>query len=262
MKKRTHAKARRKQDLAAALSDRNTRTEAIAQIKKLGYEAEEFLPYLLTTLEEWLASNSGNSGESHHYAWQAGSDAVEKMEDAEFYRSLIITLGQSGSRVEKAISALIRALDHENAIIRGAAASALARVGLPAGAAIPALLRVLSEDTGEYVRQIAARALSAIDPEDRRIIQPLADALKDKSPGVRRYAAEALGNTRPAPETAMRLAGALTDSSPGVLISVAKSLGKFGRTALVAAPALEKASVTTFVSVREAAVSALHRIGA
>jgi HEAT repeat protein len=251
MKKRANVQARRKQDLVAALSDRNARTEAIARIKKLGYESEEFLPYLVTILEEWLAGDP----------WKAGADAVEKMENAEFYRSVIITLGQSGSRAEKAIHVLIKALSHENGIIRGAAAGALARVGLPAREAIPALLKVLSEDTGEYVRQIAARALSAIDPDDRSIIQPLADALKDKSPGVRRYAAEALGNTRPAPETALRLAGVLTDSSPGVLISAAKSLGKFGRTALVAAPALEKASVTTFVSVREAAVSALNRIG-
>jgi hypothetical protein len=223
----------------------------------MGSAGVEFLPPLIKALEDSAAQGRLILARS---PVDATSTDMDGFVEAEFRRDVIIALGEIGSGTQKAIRALIAALEDSDANVRTAAAGALGRMGLAANIAIPALLRLLG-DSRHFVREIATRALARIDATDPRIILPLTEALKDSSPGVRTSAAEALGNVRPTEDIAAMLAGVLQDTSPGVRIAAAKSLSKFGVAAKVAVPALTKAMESRYDAVRKAVTAALERIG-
>jgi HEAT repeat protein len=130
-------------------------------------------------------------------------------------------------RGEKAVSALILALDDPEPENRRAVAAALASIGARAKEAIPALVHSATEDEDEGVQETAGKALGIVardHPEkvdeililldsptdseklaairaaawlnDRRALSPLVVALKHTNPKVREEAAEALGDLR------------------------------------------------------------------
>jgi HEAT repeat protein len=126
----------------------------------------------------------------------------------------------------------IAALGAPDPIVRARAASCLAAMGDRAEAAVPALLKALTDttptdpvgchDTLSSPGLEAARALSAIGATTAT--SPLLEALRSASSGVRRNAARALGGLRDARATEPLIA-ALRDKDPLVRQEAARALG-------------------------------------
>jgi len=186
---------------------------------------------------------------------------------------LIRSLGDDDDRVrdaasgalarlgKKAVPNLVRALQNGNPIFLQAVVDTLGRTGPPA---VPELSTTLLEDhTPDIARGYAAMALAQIADRDDSVIETLTRALDDKSPSVRRSAAESLGHAGglAKPATA-KLIEASIDSRETVLVR------EFAISALAKIapgdPAVERALVHAISDsdprVYEAAVNALSRI--
>ena len=90
--------------------------------------------------------------------------------------------------------ALIQVLADEDGRVRGAAISALGRIG-PDAAAV--LLEALQKDKTACIRAAAAAALPAIPDRAPATVPALIAAMKDADPGVRAAAALALKRIDP-----------------------------------------------------------------
>jgi HEAT repeat protein len=191
------------------------------------------------------------------------------------------------------VPALIGALGHEDARVRIDSADDLGLIGPAAADAVPALCKVMENDTDQLARLAAAKAIAAIDPKNDTAIATLVEALKDKTGKVRRRAAQSLGDLGPRAKSAVgTLINATKDSDPTVgwaavdalgqinsdpestvpaLVDALEnattrgaavdSLGQFGQYAQSAIPALEHVLKGDDVTVRWAAATALVRIG-
>lgn len=130
----------------------------------------------------------------------------------------------------------IAALGAADPVVRARAASCLAAIGGRAEAAVPALLKALTDttpidpvachDRPSSPGFEAARALSAIGAT--AATPPLLQALRSASAGVRRNAARALGGLRDARATEPLIA-ALRDEDPLVRQEAARALGRLQR---------------------------------
>ena len=118
------------------------------------------------------------------------------------------SLGNLGTRAGSAVPALVAALDRPDT--EATVISALARVGPAAYGAIPALVAALRGDDADQ-RWRAARTLGRIGPGARAATPDLITALGDPDDGVRRHAARALGRVAtadgPAPFALQRATG-------------------------------------------------------
>ncbi len=94
---------------------------------------------------------------------------------------------------EPAVGPLSLALANASYSVRLVAAGALARMGPPARAAIPALTNCLRDDFGD-VQAGAARALGRIGVVSPEIVRALLEASGDPEPDVRAYALGAVIN--------------------------------------------------------------------
>ncbi len=134
-------------------------------------------------------------------------------------------VSQNGSSppVAPAVRRCIENLESPNPRQRSQAAAELGEGH--AVEAVPALIRVLTEDINTYVRTAAAEALGHIG--DPQAIFPLMDALRDSSSFVRRAAAIALGQLE-AKEAQAALIQALDDPNLYVRRAAINAIGKLG----------------------------------
>ena len=95
-------------------------------------------------------------------------------------------LGQIGDEAEAAVPALLDALRGEDMFLRAGVTGALIKIGYPA---VPGLTAALFDDSNA-VKRAACKALGKIG--STRAAPALQNALRDKNPGVRKLAAEAL----------------------------------------------------------------------
>ncbi len=102
------------------------------------------------------------------------------------------TLGDLGPVARSAAPALIEAMDHPDARVRRAAATALARIDAEPELAIPALLAGLN-DEDKWVRAGSAAALGALGPEAKSSVPALTQVLTDEAPLVQIKAATSIG---------------------------------------------------------------------
>lgn len=136
------------------------------------------------------------------------------------------------------IAANIQLLSLDAAAIRWTAAGSLARAGVAARAALPAL-KLLLEDTNPQVRQSAVCAIGRIEakPEGAArfeqspwTVPALSAALADPELSVRAAAATALGGIGPAAKKSVPLLlRAMKDPNFGVRAAAAEALGKIGQ---------------------------------
>lgn len=153
-----------------------------------------------------------------------------------------------------ATPALVVALSDEDAGVRASAARALGL--MRAQDAAKELGRLLAEDPDSQVRQSAAVALGFLG--DPASAEGLAKALKDKDPGTRFSACQALSSVR-SPLAVPALIEALNaDPSPSFRKAAAHALGEAGDPA--AAPALRPLLKDKDVSVQVAGVQALGKL--
>jgi HEAT repeat protein len=157
------------------------------------------------------------------------------------------------------LSALVRAADTGNTVIRKACLDALGKIGPDAAEAVPTLVAALN-DPEDNVRQSAAEALGMIGPNAAPAVPALVAALNDPEDNVRQSAASALGKIGPnaAPAVAT-LVAALNDPDGKVALSAASALGKIGSDTAEAVPALVAA--LNHPSARWTAAPALARFG-
>jgi len=185
--------------------------------------------------------------------------------------------------------ALIERLTDDNSEVRKDAAEQLAALGPKARAAVPALIRGLSDDLDDYVRwsmlealadigPAAADAIDAIFPllgdEDlmeeaaaslARIggngVKKLGEALGDPDAEIRRVAARALAECGTGARAAMpALLGALQDRDDHTRLAATETLGQTGREIAAVAPALLTTLRDDHPSVRAAAASGLDKL--
>ena len=122
---------------------------------------------------------------------------------------------------------LVKQLGDNDPDRRAAAAEALARMGLAAHEALPALTRAL-QDSDERVRISAARAVAQFGPLAADAVSGLLKLLKDRATPVRRQAAEALVTLgSDAKGTAAALTDALKDEDGVVRAHAAFALNWF-----------------------------------
>ncbi|HEX7896905.1 MAG TPA: HEAT repeat domain-containing protein [Planctomycetota bacterium] len=158
-------------------------------------------------------------------------------------------VGPNGG-TEADVPALLPALEGP---ARADAAEELSRIGPPAKAAVPALVKLL-KDKDVDVRLAAASALAAIEPGNAAILPAVVAELKGEQ---RKTAAEVLGDLG-APGVPA-LIDALKDADAGVRWSAAESLGRIGVAAKAAVPALTAALDDK--EVRSIAADALAAMG-
>jgi len=158
------------------------------------------------------------------------------------------------------VPALAKALKHEDASVRIEAAGDLGLIGVPAAAAVPALLRLSEKDPDPLARVAAAKAVALIDPKNEAAVPRLVAALKDKAGAVRKRAAVSLGDLGPGAKAAVPdLVKAAQDADPAVGWASIDALGQIGPDADAAVPALIEALKET--GTRGAAADALGQIG-
>jgi HEAT repeat protein len=105
-------------------------------------------------------------------------------------------LDESGRYDDQTTSQWIEALDSKDAKVRYKAIFALGAIGNKAGEAVPALAKILAQDTDAEARHQAALALTKMAPASSAAVTELAQALSDKVLYVRMNAAIALFNLR------------------------------------------------------------------
>jgi HEAT repeat protein len=108
-------------------------------------------------------------------------------EDSDFRFWVVTALSSIGSEAQAAIPPLIELLHDPVFGIRQAVADSLIRIDPEANGVVPALVETLDKDENEFVREEVIRALGQIaTPQSLRA---LVNALVDRNPDVRRYAA-------------------------------------------------------------------------
>lgn len=163
-------------------------------------------------------------------------------------------VGPNGG-TEADVPGLLEALVRSEGARRADAAEELGRIGPPAKAAVPELVKSL-QDRDADVRLAAAGALASIDPGNPAILPALEGELK-AGPDQRKSTAEILGDLGAVGVPG--LSGALKDPDAGVRWAAAESLGRIGPAAKSAVPAL--AAALEDKEIRSIVADALAGIG-
>jgi HEAT repeat protein len=119
--------------------------------------------------------------------------------DVEAIRA-VARFGPRGSDGAPSLRALFT---HEDPTVRWQAVRAIGKIGEPALAAMPELIRLTASDPDPLVREHAAEALGDIGPAAAEGIPALVKALHDPIARVRRDAVRALGQMGPAAKGAL-----------------------------------------------------------
>jgi HEAT repeat protein len=102
-----------------------------------------------------------------------------------------------------AVPRLIAMLKHDDSAVRWQAARTLGKIGEPALASLPELMRLTTGDPQPQVREHAAEAMGDIGPAAAAGIPALVAAMHDPNARVRRDAVRALGDMGPAAKAAL-----------------------------------------------------------
>jgi HEAT repeat protein len=147
--------------------------------------------------------------ELYSQLWMLGNDALPALSsglvdpDVRLRRNVALVLNViaggwfdrswSGINIRPCLPALMKALDDNDAYVRGWSAQAIGSIGPDAAEAVPALIAMLrNQDVG--LRNSAAIALRGIGPEAKSALPALREALSDPNEQVRRFAARAIEN--------------------------------------------------------------------
>jgi len=165
--------------------------------------------------------------------------------------TVLVTIGKIGN--DKAVDALIKALDDSDDFVRRNAVDALRNISNDK--AVEALIKAL-DDSDDFVRRNAVDALRNISND--KAIDALIKALDDSDYSVRHNAVDALRNISN-DKAVEALIKALDHSSDAIRNDAAEALGKIGNDKAI--DALIKALDDSDYSVTRNAVEALGKIG-
>lgn len=170
-----------------------------------------------------------------------------------------LALGGIGKQIgEPGVQDLVGALKDRSHIVRGAAATALGRLGDAARPAVPHLKAALDENRIDS-RVAAVEALWKITGDADDVVARLtAEVAGEDEP---EKAADLLAQFGPAAKPAIpKLIESLESENPFIRMNVASGLGRLGPLATDAIPALKKLKNDPNPFVRQAAEQAIERI--
>jgi HEAT repeat protein len=184
-------------------------------------------------------------------------DALQS-ENARTRAYAAFALGRIDAEVARSAPLLIGLLRDADEAVRDRATTALAGLG---EAAVPYLVRALSDAAEWRARAHAALALGQMTPPSGDAVRSLTAALEDQHPTVRQIACWSLGKVGKAAASAVKNVTALLRSSDIVLRRTAAwTLGNIGPAALSAEPAIEALLGDPEPTVREEADEALQKL--
>lgn len=267
--------------LMAIVADRDapwfSRRQAALTLGRIGRPAADAVPLLLAVMEEdgqgddaprlWAVKALALFGPVAKPAvprliellWNEDRPVTERLAPLE-------ALSQIGTAHPDVVPTLIEVLSYRPraaarvseraaAEFRELAADAIAYLGPPAGAAVPALIRATRDDV-ERVRRKAVSALGSMGQTAEIAIPAVVELMVfDESPAVRDAAATALAGIGPAALPVLQ--HLLNDEDPEVRWRAADAVGKLGADARGAAPALRQLLRDDNSNVRMHAVEAL-----
>lgn len=162
---------------------------------------------------------------------------------------------------KRSVAELNQALSSSEWQEREKAAIAIAKIGVEAKAAIPALMERLDDEEWQ-VRKAATDALANLEPKAKSIVPALTAMLKDEEWQVRKSAAYALIAIGTGLKPAIpNLIEAINDEEWQVRKPAILALGMIGPDAREAVPALKKRLNDPEHQVQSAAIKALRKIG-
>lgn len=248
--------------------DPMSRHAAAWTLGKMGNQAKPAIPALLAALRDPDPSVRFQVSSSLKKIGP-GADAVVPLAmalrtgDADSRAGVAEVLGQMGSEASAAVPDLIGVLDDPSERLRGAAGSALRRIGPTSAGLIPSLKKQLRDEDPE-TRLRAVSAAATIGPAVSRTLVPeLISALEDPDRRIRSTAIESLRElARDTGEAVPALALRIRDEDAMVRIVAAGALGEACRKAGAVVPALVGAVKDPEPSVRWTAINALENCGA
>lgn len=214
---------------------------------------------------------------------------IERLKDPELEGFILEALSKIGKEAEKAVPSLVGLMKSGSTATRLGAIQALGNVA-PAGdeSVLPVLYNALKE-RGRDMRATALQALVKVENNEDKLLQVIADGLKDQSALQRRLAAQsakrfgergeilvpslfkmldidternaALNALRSIPvRDVQRLVSVLTHKDPNVRIFACNALGKLGADARETLPELDKLATGGPDNVQAAARKAIQAI--
>ncbi|MCP4652057.1 MAG: hypothetical protein GY858_01555 [Candidatus Omnitrophica bacterium] len=182
-------------------------------------------------------------------AKKAVPDLIERLADQKAKVRMVSSwaLGQIGSVSDEVMLLLISTLEDSNHDTREGSAWALSYIGPAAEPALVQLRKLAKNDSKDFVRTAAQKAIEKIENSledvsiDQAMIDGLIETLNNPDPVVRAKSAKILGDIGPAAKKATSaLIIALEDSDELVRANSARALGEFGIAAWAALPMLGK----------------------
>ncbi len=241
--------------LISFLKSRETQSDAVKALGKIGKDAQKAIPYLVAILG--VSHNAKFTlAEIGEAAVPALSRALKsKSEDVQV--AAAIALGEIGKEAKASVPALIAALKDPDWQVRSYAAEALGEIGKEARASVPLLIALLKEDETRDVRWKAAAALGKIGAEPQKAVPALIAALKEDG-SVNNYATWSLGSFGKAAVPA--LIGVLKAKNEEIRSRAIFALVLIGKDAEAAAPDLLFALKNKNPQIRARAAVALAQI--
>jgi hypothetical protein len=184
-----------------------TRAEATAAVQHLGTNAIPTLLHLLSTRDFPLATRLMQMAQRQHFihisytsSWECANEASSGLTDL---------ADNWGLEVPQLVPQLMQLFEkHPNTVSRQVVPVLLGRIGPPAKAAVPMLLRATT-DPDDYVRNNAVYALGQIHAQPALTVPALIKSLDDSADFTRMNAARALASfsqdARPAVPALLRL---------------------------------------------------------
>jgi HEAT repeat protein len=243
------------------LTDKNPENQLLAAeaLGHMGPAAEEAIPDLVQALS---GDNEALRSRAIKALAEIGPTAVPSLITALNHQDKPVrigaadALGSMGPRAKEAIPALAAMLSDRDREIAQHASSALGLIG---PAAVPELIHVARRGD-RYATDMAATAFSRLKA-DTAVVQELTRLLgnANEEPGVRGFAAKALGNMPEKAQTAQsEIMRALGDENDDVRTAARWALGQIGPKAI---PALREALKDGNPRIRSGAAFALGSMG-
>jgi hypothetical protein len=185
--------------LLAGLDDADPHVRAVcaAALPQVGVPAERAVPALLARLEtDQRVQFVDAVGEYRGEAREAVGPLVQLVEnaasDADLRRSAVWALGRIGPDAAAALPVLLRCLSDDRVSVREAAAGTIGMLGAPArDQGIPALIAALA-DAGPVVRCNALESLSDFGEASRTAVPEIKQLLEDPDERVQKTARKTL----------------------------------------------------------------------
>ena len=234
-----------------AYGDYEVRNDSRAALLSIGAPATEFIVRALDDRPGVIHRTAARIG--RHVSWMQ----ITPNTDHQIRQRAAEQLAADPMREHPAaVPALIRALTDDSTAVVEQAQQSLRRIG--SGVAIPALTQAL-RSRNKAIRFHAAQVLRDMGTDASPATSPLVILLRDRDPTIRVVTAHALGNIGNTPALEALIA-TLVDKSPAVRAAAVTSVGSIGQRAASSAPQVRQRLSDRDLRVRVAAARALWQI--